>query len=201
MVAAEGILRRQRIGPAMQWAKPRRARTHLYEEDSHRIDIGFSEGDSVSEELLSRLEDAGRDEVFSDNLQAPYELQGSSSKDAGKNHEDPEVQNPGALRPAQQDNEESAWNYYSQQWSRIVGDQNEKALFGRVKDSFRSGTDAIDPQTWTTSAASSDPMSTTSPTSYEASDPGDQPTSWLIYVLPALVIIGILVLGVMTLSG
>ena len=189
---------RHRIGPAMQWAKPRSPKHHKYPTEGQRIEIDFGGDSTDSTDGFSAPHDLPS-ESLTDIEENVHERQGSNSKKSPQRREQKDSESADALRPSQKGEDESAWSYYSQQLDRLVDQQSGKQLFGRLAKGIRQGAGAIDPKSW--SATSEEPRSTLSePLESTQSSTSPNP-GWLIYILPVLVIVLILVLGIMTLRS
>lgn len=181
----------------MQWAKPRASKSHRNPHRGHRTKIDFAEAETSNVGAQSVSED-NIPEILAQNPESP---QGSGSRNSGTAEDLHGTESERTQQPPQAEDESSAWNYYSQQWDRLIAHHSEIPMFGKLTNVFGQGRQPENTEGWSTRSGNTDPTSVVNLSSDRESDTSNPATNWRVYILPALVLTVLVVLGVMTLFG
>lgn len=157
----------------MQWAKQRTAQKPGESEPGQRIEIDLA--------AIYDVEDAS----------AAADSQGSSFQDSVTGRDDDQAQDSSESSRAAAEHDRSAWDFYSRALNQSSGDARERyssTTSQSQMDERRSATERV---SWSDVVKSDRRQS--SPSS------GETERTWLPYFFAALVISGIILLGILTL--
>lgn len=180
---------RRNIGPAMQWAKPQ-VHSRLPSSSINRSLIEAYES-AVEEEVAGAVSHKNSDD------QSPR--QGSSTLNDETGHRNPNAEVSDDVLSAEEQNNASAWKYYS----RVPDGAGEHGPVasrfvtlresGRMPDQLERTADRLP---WLPKREGSLPPDSNNDTSSEQQDSS---TNWSVYLVPALVIVVLIILGFLTL--